>query len=161
MLKIRRPLGRLIFNMGIAIPGKTVFLIETAPRGFSPAVRSKLLDPNENGEAGLPEASPPPHHWYPKLVLTTVAPFAMHATCNMTQCVTILLKILSSTQLVIVLLYKTSHEIYGYNQCVLFSFDMKCPSLSQMFKCNLEISAVTCMYICGNDAFWIELKRIV
>ena len=31
MLKIRRPLGRLIFNMGIAIPGKAVFLIETAP----------------------------------------------------------------------------------------------------------------------------------
>ena len=31
MLKIRRPLGRLIFNMGIAIPGKTVFLIETVP----------------------------------------------------------------------------------------------------------------------------------
>ena len=31
MLKIRRPLGRLIFNMGIAIPGNTVFLIETAP----------------------------------------------------------------------------------------------------------------------------------
>ena len=35
MLKIRRPLGRLIFNMGIAIPGKTVFLIETAPRTLS------------------------------------------------------------------------------------------------------------------------------
>ena len=34
MLKIRRPLGRLIFNMGIAIPGKTVFLIETAPCCF-------------------------------------------------------------------------------------------------------------------------------
>ena len=34
MLKIRRPLGRLIFNMGIAIPGKTVFLIETAPSRF-------------------------------------------------------------------------------------------------------------------------------
>ena len=31
MLKIRRPLGRLIFTMGVAIPGKTVFLIETAP----------------------------------------------------------------------------------------------------------------------------------
>ena len=31
MLKIRRPLGRLIFNTGIAIPGKTAFLIETAP----------------------------------------------------------------------------------------------------------------------------------
>ena len=30
MLKIRRPVGRLIFNMGIAIPSKTVFLIETA-----------------------------------------------------------------------------------------------------------------------------------
>ena len=36
MLKIRRPLGRLIFNMGIAIPGKTVFLIETAPRMIQP-----------------------------------------------------------------------------------------------------------------------------
>ena len=34
MLKIRRPLGRLIFNMGIAIPGKTVFLIETAPWAY-------------------------------------------------------------------------------------------------------------------------------
>ena len=29
MLKIRRPTGRLIFNMGIPIPGKTVFYIET------------------------------------------------------------------------------------------------------------------------------------
>ena len=34
MLKMRRPLGRLIFNMEIAIPGKTVFLIETAPWVF-------------------------------------------------------------------------------------------------------------------------------
>ena len=39
MLKIRRPLGRLIFNMGIAIPGKTVFLIETAPR-----ISSKIME---------------------------------------------------------------------------------------------------------------------
>ena len=31
MYVITYPLGRLIFNMGIAIPGKTVFLIETAP----------------------------------------------------------------------------------------------------------------------------------
>ena len=31
MLKIRRPTGRLIFNMGISIPGKTVFYIETGP----------------------------------------------------------------------------------------------------------------------------------
>ena len=36
MLKIRRPLGRLIFNMRIAIPGKTVFLIETAPWSSTP-----------------------------------------------------------------------------------------------------------------------------
>ena len=35
MLKIRRPNDRLIFNMGIAIPGKTVFLIETAPWQWS------------------------------------------------------------------------------------------------------------------------------
>ena len=45
MLKIRRPLGRLIFNMGIAIPGKTVFLIETASWGpfddFLPAIQMR------------------------------------------------------------------------------------------------------------------------
>ena len=35
MLKIRRPTGRLIFNMGIPIPGKTVFYIETGPRSIS------------------------------------------------------------------------------------------------------------------------------
>ena len=41
VLKIRRPLGRLIFNMGIAIPGKTVFLIETAPWVFT--IRNKMF----------------------------------------------------------------------------------------------------------------------
>ena len=44
MLKIRRPLGRLIFNMGIAIPGKTVFLIETAPWPQCVSEKSTLLD---------------------------------------------------------------------------------------------------------------------
>ena len=44
MLKIRRPLGRLIFNMGIAIPGKTVFLIETAPR-WAPCWPHELCSP--------------------------------------------------------------------------------------------------------------------
>ena len=40
MLKIRRPTGRLIFNMGIPIPGKTVFLIETGPcMGYCPLLR--------------------------------------------------------------------------------------------------------------------------
>ena len=42
MFKIRRPLGRLIFNMGIAVPGKTVFLIETAPSLFPLQVMSIL-----------------------------------------------------------------------------------------------------------------------
>ena len=42
MLKIRRPLGRLIFNMEIAIPGKTVFLIETAPRGYALATFQQI-----------------------------------------------------------------------------------------------------------------------
>ena len=32
MLKIRRPNGRLIFNMGIPIPGKDSLYIETGPR---------------------------------------------------------------------------------------------------------------------------------
>ena len=41
MLKIRRPVGRLIFNMGIAIPSKTVFLIETAPRCWIGAIRQQ------------------------------------------------------------------------------------------------------------------------
>ena len=43
MLKIRRPLGRLIFNMGIAIPGKTVFLIETAPWESCIMVRGQYI----------------------------------------------------------------------------------------------------------------------
>ena len=43
MLKIRRPLGRLIFNMGIAIPGKTVFLIETAPWAPSQYPKRRLI----------------------------------------------------------------------------------------------------------------------
>ena len=44
MLKIRRPLGRLIFNMGIAIPGKTVFLIETAPCRLTSCLNIKHFD---------------------------------------------------------------------------------------------------------------------
>ena len=44
MLKIRRPLGRLIFNMGIAIPGKTVLLIETAPWYPGHAIEIFLTD---------------------------------------------------------------------------------------------------------------------
>ena len=54
MLKIRRPLGRLIFNMGIAIPGKTVFLIETAPRLQSAIIqihRGKIVHGNPKIEA--------------------------------------------------------------------------------------------------------------
>ena len=46
MLKIRRPLGRLIFNMGIAIPGKTVFLIETAPRSLTMANFTLFISSN-------------------------------------------------------------------------------------------------------------------
>ena len=44
MLKIRRPLGRLIFNMEIAIPGKTVFLIETGvSQGFLLMIPSSMI----------------------------------------------------------------------------------------------------------------------
>ena len=43
MLKIRRPLGRLIFNMGIVIPGKTVFLIETAPWSMSDILKCSVV----------------------------------------------------------------------------------------------------------------------
>ena len=43
MLKIRRPLGRLIFNMGIAIPGKTVFFIKTARCCLEPDVGTSRL----------------------------------------------------------------------------------------------------------------------
>ena len=48
MLKIRRPLGRLIFNMGIAIPGKTVFLIETAPWSYHTPV--KIITATDSNE---------------------------------------------------------------------------------------------------------------
>ena len=43
MLKIRRPLGRLIFNMGITIPCKTVFLIEMAPWYLSDVWKKKTF----------------------------------------------------------------------------------------------------------------------
>ena len=42
MLKIRRPTGRLIFNMGIPIPGKTVFYIETGPRHPRVEIRASI-----------------------------------------------------------------------------------------------------------------------
>ena len=64
MLKIRRPLGRLIFNMGIATPGKTVFLIETAPRFSTISIafhKSVVL------------VTPVPMHWsYHSLVLNMI-----------------------------------------------------------------------------------------
>ena len=44
MLKIRRPNGRLIFNMGIAIPGKTVFLIETPPSSWPGKAMLRVSD---------------------------------------------------------------------------------------------------------------------
>ena len=56
MLKIRRPLGRLIFNMGIAIPGKTVFLIETAPWvlfSVTPIVLSRVYISNNRAQSFL------------------------------------------------------------------------------------------------------------
>ena len=52
MLKIRRPLGRLIFNMGIAIPGKTVFLIETAPWFWSEFIWARKTRSNVRRHAG-------------------------------------------------------------------------------------------------------------
>ena len=49
MLKIRRPIGRLIFNMGIAVPGKTGFLIETAPCIFLGQMeKEEWPDPRQN-----------------------------------------------------------------------------------------------------------------
>ena len=65
MLKIRRPLGRLIFNMGIAIPGKTVFLIETAPwsrcmstRCPCPCNTPHTLQWRHNGQDGVSNHQP-------------------------------------------------------------------------------------------------------
>ena len=60
MLKIRRPLGRLIFNMGIAIPGKTVFLIETGP--WCPLQSSTLQIKAEYTETG------PRAYWCPAIL---------------------------------------------------------------------------------------------
>ena len=56
MLKIRRPLGRLIFNMGIAIPGKTVFLIEMAPRTLqTPFSNAIILNENNSILIQIPQ----------------------------------------------------------------------------------------------------------
>ena len=68
MLKIRRPLGRLIFNMGIAIPGKTVFLIETAPRWWKQCLHKNPI----NYHQGNTPWYPPPakkHIWRTKIGL--------------------------------------------------------------------------------------------
>ena len=56
MLKIRRPLGRLIFNMGIAIPGKTVFLLRRPP---GPLLNIKTISPS----IGIPTVWRPSHHY--------------------------------------------------------------------------------------------------
>ena len=53
MLKIRRPLGRLIFNMGIATPGKTVFLIETAPSRLALSCNTGVYMRSVVSEPGL------------------------------------------------------------------------------------------------------------
>ena len=65
MLKIRRPLGRLIFNMGIAIPGKTVFLIETAPRppNDCTSMRPQCKQSYSNRLFGEHYKSLNPFHW--------------------------------------------------------------------------------------------------
>ena len=56
MLKIRRPLGRLIFNnMGIAMPGKTVFLIETPPWCYGNIRGTELLWEKGDVSAALGE----------------------------------------------------------------------------------------------------------
>ena len=69
MLKIRRPSGRLIFNMGIATPGKTVFLIETAPwlqqnanRGIILGIYSVSLCVDSNTASRLQNAGPKKIH---------------------------------------------------------------------------------------------------
>ena len=67
MLKIRRPLGRLIFNMGIAIPGKTVFLIETAPRSLLtplPAIRWPALTNEQQWTEPKEPVIPPLWPWH-------------------------------------------------------------------------------------------------
>ena len=53
MLKIRRPTGRLIFNMGIPIPGKTVFYIETGPRWIACHAVCALFSPPEGVIQGV------------------------------------------------------------------------------------------------------------
>ena len=65
MLKIRRPLGRLIFNMGIAIPGKTVFLIETAPWSHIDIFDDLVQDcGNSSADAlELPQSCNKPSFW--------------------------------------------------------------------------------------------------
>ena len=75
MLKIRRPLGRLIFNMGIAIPGKTVFVIETAPwypiQGFCHHTTGGKLHVSEFTQAYLLHEELVP--WKTILVLVSAA----------------------------------------------------------------------------------------
>ena len=67
MLKIRRPLGRLIFNMGIAIPGKTVFLI---PQSHRPNRHETDIKPTKIVKFG--ERSVYSRYWFDYVGLVSV-----------------------------------------------------------------------------------------
>ena len=56
MLKIRRPLGRLIFNMGIATPGKAVFLIVSS-NGLLPVWHQAVIWINDGFTSITPQAT--------------------------------------------------------------------------------------------------------
>ena len=73
-----RPLGRLIFNMGIAIPGKTVFLIETAPEVRLLPCRRHCLH------------QCPPICWHNMSIWRHYDSGGLEANCYKNQCVTII-----------------------------------------------------------------------
>ena len=74
MLKIRRPLGRLIFNMGIAIPGKTVFLIETAPLLPGSPMKTTLINLQHFLLIAFLAATKQLYKWYFPSVCLSVCP---------------------------------------------------------------------------------------
>ena len=58
MLKIRRPTGRLIFNMGIPIPGKDGLYIETGSWGLTCPCKHAAVLQNRTRSGNRPNAGP-------------------------------------------------------------------------------------------------------
>ena len=166
MLKIKRPLGRLIFNIGIAIPGKTVFLIETAP---STQARYKLHDPKKNLNMNDSYAYCEEYLYLilsssPKIgSMTYLLLFGVRSWNNGTRCISFYIFIFNGIWILRLMyqadVYNPSHNsrsykvkklycIYGFDLCLyMFGCRMSC-------SCYVQLSSLGIWQLFTDGAGW-------